>query len=225
MAEGRTLWEMLTARVQGPVEFQYYNPLHARVGTSVLIDEIEWKQHTFFVQEIREYKRTIGGQEFRFVDYVLLARVPGAEDVRMRLRLNPVDDPVKAGGLTHDALLLRLDDEMAYDDGMYQVVNDTTRRFQVMENGQVTEEYERLHGVTGPYQAVVTVLKDANQDSRVDPDEVSKLRLEYWDYVREVPNEAGQPVRQYLFVEMDAETGWFQLWRGREQNPERVQVF
>jgi hypothetical protein len=216
---------MLVARVQGPVEFQYYNPLHARIGTSILIDEVEWKQHTFFVREIREYRRTIGGQDFRLSDYVLLAQVPGAEDVRVRLRLNPVDDPVTAGGLTHHALLLRLYDEMAYDEGMYQVVNDTTRRFQVSEGGQVTEEYERLHDVTRPYKAVVSVIKDANQDSRVDPDEVAKVRLEYWDYVREVPNEAGQPVRQYLFVEMDAETGWFQLWRGEELNPERVQVF
>jgi hypothetical protein len=216
---------MLVARVQGPVEFQYYNPLHARIGTSILIDEVEWKQHTFFVQEIREYRRTIGGQDFRFADYVLLAQVPGAEDVRVRLRLNPVDDPATAGGLTHHALLLRLYDEMAYDEGMYQVVNDMTRRFQVSEGGQVTEEYERLHDVTGAYKAVVSVIKDANQDSRVDPDEVAKVRLEYWDYVREVPNEAGQAVRQYLFVEMDAETGWFQLWRGEELNPERVQVF
>jgi hypothetical protein len=225
MAKGRTLWEMLTARIQGPVEFQYYNPLHARIGTSVLIDEVEWKPHTFFVQELREYRRTIGGQEFRFADYVLLARVPGAEDVRVRLRLYPVDDPIKSGGLTHDALLLHLYDEMAYDKGLYEVVNDTTRRFQVMENGQVTEEYERLHGVTGPYQAVVSVLRDVNQDSRVDPDEVSKVQLEYWDYIREVPNAAGQPVRQYLFVEMDADSGWFQLWRGQELNPEHVQVF
>jgi hypothetical protein len=225
MAKGRTLWEMLVGGVQGPVEFQYYNPLHARIGTSILIDEVEWKAHTFFVQEIREYRRTIGGQDFRFADYVLLARVPGKEDVRIRLRLNPVDDTVKSGGLSHHALLLHLFDEMAYDEGLYGVVNDTTGRFQVRENDQVTEEYERLHGVTGPYKAVVTVIKDVNQDSRVDPDEVEKVRLEYWDYSRQVPNAAGQPVPQYLFVEMDTETGWFQLWRGEELNPEKVQVF
>ncbi len=225
MAKGRTLWEMLMAKVRGPVEFRYYNPLHARIGTSVLFDEVEWRGKTFFVEEIREYRRTISGGEFRFTDYVLTAREPGKEDVRVRLRLNPVDDPDKSGGLSHQALLLWLYDEMAYDKGFHDVVNDTTRRFEVRENGKVTEEYERLHGVTGPYRAVVMDIQDVNHDQRVDPDEVAKKWLDYWDYVRQVSNAAGQPVAQYLFVEMDKEKGWFQLWRGQEINPERVQVF
>jgi hypothetical protein len=224
MAKGRTLWEMLTARLQGPVEFRYYNPLHARVGTSVMINEIDWKDDNFFIREIREYRRTIGGKEFVFADYVLLARPLGKDDIWVRLRLLPLAEPDPAGGLTHDALLLRLDDEMAYDEDFHKVVTDTTKKFQVLEDGQVTEEYCRINDVTEPYKAKLTVIKDTNSDSRVDPDEVETVSLEYWDYWREVKDEAGQPLRQYLFVEMDARTGWFQIWKGQEVDPQRVLV-
>ena len=218
MTKGRTLWEMLLARVQGPVEFRHYNPLHARVGTSVMINEIDWKDYNFFIREIREYRRTLGGKDFLFADYVLLARPLGKDDVWVRLRLNPVADPDAAGGLTHDALLLRLDDEMAYDENFYKVVTDSTKKFQVLDNGQVTEEYYRINDVAEPYKAQVTVMKDT------DSDEVETVQLEYWDYWREVKDEAGQPLRQYLFVEMDAKTGWFQLWKGQEVDPQRVLV-
>jgi hypothetical protein len=218
MAKGRTLWEMLLARVQGPVEFRHYNPLHARVGTSVMINEIDWKDLNFFIREIREYKRTIGGKEFLFADYVLLARPLEKDDVWVRLRLLPVAEPDPAGGLTHDALLLRLDDEMGYDENFHKVVTDTTRKFQVLQDGQVTEEYVRINDVADSYKAQVTVIKDTNSE------EVETLSLEYWDYWREVKNEAGQPVRQYLFVEMDAKSGWFQIWKGQEVDPQRVLV-
>jgi hypothetical protein len=215
---------MLMAHVQGPVEFRYYNPLHARVGTSVMLNEIDWKDFNFFIREIREYKRTIGGKEFLFADYVLLARPLNKDDVWVRLRLLPVTTPDPAGGLTHDALLLRLDDEMAYDENFHKVVTDTTKKFQVLQDGQVTEEYYRVGDVTEPYRARVTVIKDTNSDSRVDPDEVETVSVEYWDYGREVKDEAGQPRREYLFVEMDAKSGWFQIWKGAEVDPQRVVV-
>jgi hypothetical protein len=218
MAKGKTLWEMLVARVQGPAEFRHYNPLHARVGTSLMINEIDWKDYNFFIREIREYKRTIGGKEFLFADYVLLARPLEKDDVWVRLRLLPVAEPDPAGGLTHDALLLRLEDEMAYDENFYKVVTDTTKKFQVLENGQVTEEYYRINDADDPYKAQVTVIKDTNAD------EVETVQLQYWDYWREVKDEAGQPLRQYLFVEMDAKTGWFQIWKGQEVDPQRVVV-
>jgi hypothetical protein len=78
--------------------------------------------------------------------------------------------------------------------------------------------------VTDSYKAEVSVLRDVNSDGRVDRDEVEKVRLEYWDYWRETKDEAGLPLRQYLFVEMDRDTGWFQLWRGQEIDPQRVLV-
>lgn len=224
MAKGRTLWEMLTAAVQGPVELHFYNPLKARVGASVMINLLDWKDYNFVLREIREYRRVIDGKEFLFVDYVLLARPLNADDILVRLRLNPVEDPDAAGGLTHRALLLHLTDEMAYDEGLYKVVTDTTRKFEVIEDGKVTAEYWRLNDVTDSYQAQVAVLKDSDHNNRVDADEVERLQIEYWDYTREVQDEAGQPVQEYLFVEMDRSSGWFQIWQGTEADPQQVLV-
>jgi hypothetical protein len=224
MTKGRTLWEMLLDKLQGPAEFRYYNPLHARIGSAVTLDELEWRDLNFFVLSIHEYRRTIGGQEFRFVDYALVARPLGRDKVLVRLRLVPTDDPDEAG-IAHHVLLLQLDDDRPYDRDLHKVVNDGTRRFQVLEDDAVQAEYERINDVSTPYRAEVTVARDVNLDKRVTRDEIEKRRVEYWDYWREVPDEAGQPRREFLFVEMDGDNGWFQIWKGREFDPKKVVVY
>jgi hypothetical protein len=113
---------------------------------------------------------------------------------------------------------------MAYDDGLHNTVTDTTMRFQILEQGEVVEEYQRLNDVVDSYKTQVTVVKDANRDGRVERDEVKHMRLEYWDYCRQTRDAGGQPVTQFLFVEMDAENGWFQLWQGRSVDPQKVLV-
>jgi hypothetical protein len=225
MAEGRTLWQMLMEKLSPPVEFQVYNPLHARIDSPVTIDEIELRDQNFFLREIRENRRSISGRLFVFVDYVLVARSLQGEETLLRLRLNPVDDPERHAGLTHHALLLRLYDDLPYSEDLHGVVKDTTRTFQVLEDGKVAEEYRRLNDTTDAYRTQVTILKDKDHNRKITPDEVERLRIEYWDYWREVPDEAGQPLRQYLFVEMEANCGWFQIWRGQEIDPQKVMVF
>ncbi len=195
MAKGKTLWEMLMTKLHGPVESHYYNPLKAKIGSSIMINEIDLRDDNFFIKEIRQYKRTIDGKEFLFVDYVLLARPLHGEEIWLRLRLNPVDDPDAAAGLTHTALLLRLYDEMAYDEGLHKVVTDTTKKFEVLENGQVTEEYWRINDVATSYKAMVCVMKDENKDGQVDEGEVEKGELEYWDYWRDTKDEVDQQLR------------------------------
>jgi hypothetical protein len=216
---------MLLDKLRGPVEFSYYNPLRARIGSALTIDEIEWRDFNFFLLSIHEYRRTIGGREFRFVDYGLLARPLGGEKVLVRLRVNPVDDPGEVAGPTYHVLLLRLDDDLPYDEGLHKTVNDTTKKFQVLEDGKVQAEYTRINDLTTSYQAEVSVIKDVNLDKRVDRDEVEHRRVEFWDYWREVKDEAGQPRREFLFVEMDGENGWFQIWKGNEIDPRRVVVY
>jgi hypothetical protein len=223
MSRGRTLWEMLMDWVQGPVELRHYNPLRARVGSPVTIDTVDLKEHNFFVKELRSYERRIGARHFDFIDYVLQARGTKGDEITVRLRLVPVEG-AGPGGLSHHALVLQLDDEFGYNEDFDQVVRDTTRKFQVMQDGQVVEEFYRINEVDDPYQAEVTVMVDINEDGSVDRSEVAKLRLEYWDYWREVSDEAGQPLKDYLFVELDNNNGWFQIWRGAEVDAQRVMV-
>lgn len=215
MSKGKTLWEMLVARLQGPAELQFYNPLQAKVGSAVTLDEVELRDFHFFLREIREYERVIGGQAFRFADYVLVARPLNADDVVYRLRLVPVDDPERAAGVTHHALLLQLYDDLPYNQELHQAVTDTTKTFSVHEDGREQAQFWRIHDVGEAYRAMVSIAKK---------EEVEKTAIEYWDYWRDT-EDAGTPLREYLFVEMDQESGWFWIWRGREIDPQRVVVF
>jgi hypothetical protein len=225
MPRGKTLWEMLVERFSWtPTELTVYNPLKAKVGSAATINTVEWRDYNFFITEIREMKRALGRREFLSVDYHLLARPIGADDVQVRLRLNPIDDPERAAGLSHDVLLLQLYDELAYDKGFHDVVADTTGKFEVLEDGKVVEEYWRINNVTTSYQAEVAVVKDLNLDKKVTRDEIVRGDLEYWDYWREAKDEGGQPVRQFLFVEMDKDDGWFRIWRGEAIDPNKVMV-
>ncbi len=216
MAKGKTLWEMLMEKLHGPVEFDYYNPLKAKIGSFVTIDDLDLHDLDFRVEEIREYRRTIGGKDFLFADYVLLARPMGKDEVQARLRLNPVEDPDRAAGLTHHALVLRLDDEMAYGKDFYEVLTDKTGKFQVLDDGKVTAEYWRINEVHKPYRARVSVVKDADHNKKAEKSEVEHIQVDYWDYARQIQTPGGQPAVEYLFIEMDEESGWFQIWRGRE---------
>ncbi len=224
MTRGRTLWEILLDKFSGPSELHYYNPLKARIGVSVTIDTVEMRDLNFFLQEIREYKRRIGPQEFTFVDYSLLARPLHGDDVSMRLRLNPIADPQKAGGREYNVLMLRLDDEMEYAADFEKLLNDKTGLFQIRQDGVVKEEFQRMYGLKTPYQATVSYLRDVNQDHRIERDEIDTLELKYWDFSRQIKDEAGQPLEEYLFVEMDGQTGWIQIWCGCELDPRKVVV-
>lgn len=220
MSRGRTLWEMLTSSFGDPLEFQYYNPLHARVGQAVQIDEVELRDLQFFIEEIREYRRVIDGRTFLFTDYEILAQRVNADDVWLRVRLSPTEDRGE-GGVSHHVLLMDLDEDMGYDEGLHQALNAGTGVLEITDSGE-KQTFHRVNDVRDPYKAVVTILKDENQDKRVDSDEVEKRRIEYWDYVREIKDTAGQPMPEYLFVEMDTRDGWFQSWRGRLIDPRRV---
>src|SRR5262249_18836669 len=149
--KGKTLWEMLVANLQGPAELQFCNPLQAKVGSAVTLDEVELRDFHFFLREVREYKRAIGGQEFCFADYVLVARPVNAADVVFRLRLLPVDDPGRAEGVTHHALLLKQYDDLPYNENLHRAVTDTTKTFHVHEDGQEQAQFWRINDVGEAY--------------------------------------------------------------------------
>ncbi|MFL5341857.1 MAG: hypothetical protein ACJ8F7_17055 [Gemmataceae bacterium] len=215
MAKGRTLWEMFTGLFDTPAEPGFFNPLRAKPGAGFTIDNVEWRDHNFRLDEIRDYRRHIRGQEFSFADYVLVDRPLHADEVRVRLRVNPVADPAVAGVSQH-ALLLHLEDDLAYSKELHDAVKSDTKSFQIHHDGGETEDFYRLNDVADSYKADEAVIRDGK--------EVQKLRLEYWDYSRDVPDAAGQPTTEYLFVEMDSDSGWFQLWRGVEVDPHKVVV-
>lgn len=217
---GKTLWEMLTTKAKPPVELQIANPLKLKIGSCVRVNDIDLKELSFYTKRILEYNRLINGTEHIFTDYELMARPLGGDDVKIRLRLNPMESPDEVAGLTHNVVLLTLYTEQGYDEGLHKVVTDTTKLFEVLENGVCTERYYRINDVQDSYKPSVTVVKEGDKDF----ENLESLHLEYWDYWRTIKDEAGQEFNQFLFVEMDTDNGWFQMWRGEEIDALQVSV-
>jgi hypothetical protein len=219
--KGRTLWEMLTERLRGSgagAGIAFANPLDLRVGSPVAIayaNGPEFADYDFTVQEIREYTRRIQGQEFRFTDYLLRGvntESPDAEDVVMtRVRVVPN----QAGA--NDALLLRICDEFEFAEDFLAVVKDTTGLFKVTDDKSGAEAtFSRINDVRESYQAAVLVVSGTTPDGKGAPGKASAAKVEYWDYWRDADIGAGKTAKEFVFVEMNSDTGWFQIWRGRE---------
>lgn len=221
MPEGKTLWEMLMERVHGAgngAGIAFDNPLDLRVGSGVPVafaNGPEFPNYDFTVQEIREFSRRISGQDFRFTDYVLRGvstKSFAAEDA-LTLRLRVV--PNAAGA--HDSLLLRLYDEFAFAEDFLAVVKDTTGIFEVTDDKSGAKEtFSRINDLRESYQAAVLLVSATTPDGKGAPGKTSPVKVEYWDYWRDAGLGGGKTAKEFFFVEMNSDTGWFQLWRGRE---------
>ncbi len=219
--KGKTIWEMLQDRLHGGTNgagIAFANPLDLRVGSAVAIayaNGPEFNDYNFTAQEIREYTRRIGAQEFRFTDYILRgvnAKSPDADDT-MAARLRVV--PNQAGA--HDSLLLRLYDEFEFAEDFLGVVKDTTGLFKVTDDKTGAETmFARINDLRESYQAAVLVVSETIPDGKGATGKVSPAKIEYWDYWRDADIGGGKTTKEFIFVEMNSDTGWFQIWRGRE---------
>ena len=219
-SQGKTLWEMFTERfhANNGDAITFDNPLDLRVGSPVIVgpaNGLEFAGYDFTVKEIRQYLRAIGGQEFIFTDYVLRAvnsKTLDANDERtMRLRVVPNS----AGA--HDSLLLNLYDEFAFAEDFLGVVKDTTGIFETTDDvtGQ-KDTFSRINDLRDSYQAAVLVVTRTNDQGKAPPGQTDRAKIEYWDYWRAIDTGAGKTAKEFVFVEMNSDTGWFQIWRGRE---------
>lgn len=219
-----TAWQLLMRKLnpEKPKSSKVQNPFFAKIGSSVLLDVMDYRDMTFFVKEIKEVTRTIGTQQFPFVDYSLLSRPLGKDDVFIKLRLMPIVNAQKGHvDLTHNVLLLSKYDEMPFNQGLRDTLN--ANDFVVSDNqGVEIAKYWRINDVKNSYHASLKIVNEENDNN---PDAMF-LRdgIEYWDYWREHPDEAGQIVKEYLFVEMETDNGYFTIWKGEEINANRVDV-
>ena len=219
--KGKTLWEMLLERLHGGgngAGIAFANPLDLRVGSPVAVayaNGPEFADYNFTVQEIREYTRRINGQDFRFTDYGLRGvntKSPDADDT-LAARVRVV--PNQAGA--YDALLLRLYDEFEFAEEFLKVVKDTTGLFKVTDDKSGAEQtFSRINDVRESYQAAVLVAAETTTDGKGATGKVSPAKEEYWDYWRDADIGGGKTAKEFIFVEMNSDTGWFQIWRGRE---------
>jgi hypothetical protein len=218
---GQTLWEMFRERIKGNgngAAIPFRNPLDLRIGSPVRMAHANgpaFADYTFTVQAIHEYVRRIGGQEFGFADYVLrgVNTKTFDADQQMVARLRVV--PNQAGA--HDSLLLRLEDEFGFAEDFLNVVKDPTGVFKVTDDAAgSTDEFSRLNDLRESYEAEVLAVAETTAEGKAPPAKTTHLKLEYWDYWRDVDIGGGNTAKEFLFVELNSDTGWIQVWRGRE---------
>lgn len=237
----QTLWERLTKGPEPTAEEKHFNPLKAKIGASIDIDLAEYKDLAFFVHEIREVLRKVNGKDILFADYSIRAK-DKAEEINLRLRVN---DRI---------LLLSLFDDMTYNKDVYDAVTTSKQfevkddeqvddYWRIGDVGRFTCDGESLacHRISEneagdcPNCKRQLQLTDATWDSTVTSihestrgvktEVVAKpFRMDYWDYSRMVADEAGQEFEQFLFVEMDKDSGRMQIWRGRDIDPARISI-
>jgi len=217
--KGKTLWEMLVERIHGSgngAGIAFHNPLDLRIGSAFNIPHAngpDFADYDFMIQEIREYTRRILGQDFRFTDYLLQGTNTKSFDANATLLARIRVVPNQAGA--QDSLLLRLEDEFAFAEDFLNVLKDDTGIFEVKDDqsGEIAT-FSRINDMRASYEAavlVVTAMTTEGKASRTSP-----LKIEYWDYWRDIDLGGNKTAKEFLFVELNSDTGWFQIWRGRE---------
>ena len=217
--KGKTLWEMLQARLHGSTNgagIAFYNPLDLRVSSAVNVPAAngpEFAAYDFTVQEIREYTRRLSGQDFTSTDYVLRGLNTKSFDAAEALAARLRTVPNQAGA--YDSLLLRLYDEFAFAEDFLGVLKDDSGIFEATDdNSGVATTFSRINDLRVSYETAILLVSQTTPEGRAA--KTAPLKLEYWDYWRDVDLGNGKSAKEFLFVELNSDTGWFQLWRGRE---------
>ena len=219
--KGKTLWEMLVERLHkggNRAGVPFFNPLDLRVGGAQRIayaNGPEFEGFDFAIQEIREYTRHIGNEEFRFSDYVLRGVNTKSFEAKDTLTARIRVVPNQAGA--NDSLLLRVYDEFAFSEDFLEVVKDTTGIFEISDDDSGEKfTFNRINNLRESYEAAVLVVGETTPDGKALINKSSPVKIEYWDYWRDADIGEGKTAKEFVFVEMNSDTGWFQIWRGRE---------
>lgn len=164
------------------------------------------------VAEIRQYS---GGPHCPLVDYALLRNPPGTPP--MRLRVLPGHGGERK--VPHRALVLTMYDSLSFNEGLLAVVQDDTKKFVIDDEAEpgkhVHDEFWRVNDVDGSHVCRVVV--------RTNDGKMKEAVIEFWDFSRLIDVE-GVEAEEFVFVEMNKESGWFEIWRGIEVSPERIVV-
>jgi hypothetical protein len=161
----------------------------------------------FVVSQTRTCRLDDGAEAF--VDYILANRSPAGQPALVRLRALPTRGKF-------ELLLLRPFDSFPLNDDFLAVVNDTTGTLEITDKGTV-EEYRRPSVRLESYRGRLT-------GDGTNPTAPVECELEFWDFVRPMTDDKGQPTTSYMFVELDRAAERFDLWQGTPVGAPRVFV-
>ena len=217
-----TAFELLKRRMLGVKSKteEIDNPLRMKIGSSVQLDVLDYREMTFFVQEVREVTQVVGSQKFPMPEYVLLARPLDGPERTIRLRLVPVKNaPKGSADLSHTVVLLSKYDELGWDQNFRDILNEN--EFVCNDNGTEVGRYWRINDVKNSWRYNVRTVDEKN-DKNPDVD-YYKSNYEVWDYWRSF-KEGEAEIREYLYVEMETDNKYFTIWKGEEINANSVDV-
>jgi hypothetical protein len=196
------------------------------IGRSFTLNDIDHSNFNFSCREIRESTVEMFEHVNHFVDYHLYARsidAPvGSSGILRKLRVAP---DKRSYDLPYRMVLFSLMDELAFSKDFEAVVRDGTGVFKVDDDeNNIHEQFWRINDVKTSYLANVKLLEDLNGNGKIDRNEVKSLNVEFWDYQRKTDFDGVDEV-EYLLIEMNKTSGYFQLWRGKEISPYKVLTF
>ena len=195
-----------------PPKVDCYNPLRFKSGDYTSVNTLDYNKLNFKVDNILQYD--VVEHNNKFTDYVVKALDLASVETVLKLRCT--EDKI---------LLLKLYDDLEYNEGLHNAVKDDSKQF-VMDDDKMDndpsndthQEFWRIGDVGVVYNAVVKSLEITGED------EIKVLQssnLEFWDYSRLVDVDGVQK-QEFVFVEMDSVTGRFKIWQGIEISPEKI---
>ena len=231
MANGRTIWEILTGRNKRnmtPLELQYHNPLETKVGQVITFEhEVELNGVNFVIENIAVYETNVNKKRFYHTDYCLKGSTSEAESpicLRLRLLKNEEDE------FGHTFQILHMYDQIG-NEGVAKFLayvtqngdhnphwdneGEVTFKIHYGDEGEPLKEplrYWRVEEATDPYKARQTILID----DEIDDNELDHRTIQYWDFSRVATSQDGTSVTELLWVELDEKTMSVSLFRGSE---------
>ncbi len=217
--KGYTLWEKWTGRATPPPvarpENSLSNPLKLHCGDFITAQMLEGSDRPFTVSEVREYVRHIGGEDYRFADYV----VRQGDETRI-LRANPKDGHTAAGLQDCDLLWLKTFYETEFDQSIREAV--TQKRFEVDNDDDGTPDvfYDALNAGEDGYLAQVQI-------ARMGESTVNRRTLRYWDFYRKSDPTKNETADEdiFFFVEIDESDGYTVMLEGPKISGNDIEVY
>ncbi len=218
-SKGYTLWEKWTGRATPPAaarpENSLSNPLKLHCGDYITARILEGSDRPFTVTEVREYVRHIGGEDYRFADYLLRQ----GDEVRI-LRANPKGGHTAAGLQDCDLLWLKVFYEMEFDQQVRESV--TQKQFEVDNDDDGTPDvtYDALNAGEDGYLARVRV-------ARTGEPQVAERTLRYWDFFRKGNPKNNEIADEdiFFFVEIDESDGYTVMLEGPKISGSDIDVY
>ncbi|RJQ27097.1 hypothetical protein C4577_02130 [Candidatus Parcubacteria bacterium] len=192
----QTLWQWLTTPKPVVEPRVPFNPLELGPKNFVTIKFSDFDDKMYVVTSVQELTRKINGNEHKFADYFL--------EYEIKLRAYPEGQ----------ILALKRIEDLEYNEEVHEICKSGSE-FTITDHDNNDEQstYWRIGDVKNSHNCTVFVGSGGKD-----------FKMEYWDYSRITKDEADQDVEEYLFIEMDKDSGRFQMWLGKQIGKDRLSI-